>query len=51
MENKKVESNIFSSVVTESTVNPEENAVLVIQLVVLVTPVADSDIKGCGLNQ
>lgn len=51
MENKKVESNIFSSVVAEPAVNPEANTVLVLHLVVLVVPVTDNDVKGYGLNQ
>ncbi len=51
MENKKIESNIFSSVVAEPAVNPEANATVLIQFVVIVTPIIDSDEKWCGLNQ
>ena len=51
MENKKVESNIFSSVVAEPAADPEANTVVVIQVLVLVVPVTDNDVKGSGLNQ
>ena len=51
MENKKSESNIFSSVVLDPAVDAEANTVLVLHLVVLVVPVADDDVKGSGLNQ
>ena len=51
MENKKVESNIFSSVVAEPVVDSTVNVALVLHLVVLVVPIADNDVKGCGLNQ
>ena len=50
MENKKAESNIFSSVVAEPAINPEANTVL-LQFVILVAPIIDSDVKWCGLNQ
>lgn len=51
METKKIEENIFSSVVSESVVDAESNTVLVLHLVVVVTPVNESDVKGSGLNQ
>ena len=51
METKKMAENIFSSVVSESPIDSESNTVLVIQLVVLVTPVNDGDVVGSGLNQ
>ena len=46
-----MESNIFDSVVLEPAVKAETNTVLVLHLVVVVTPVTDSDVKGSGLNQ
>lgn len=45
-----MENNIFSSVVAEPAINPEANTVL-IQIVVLIAPIYDSDVKSCGLNQ
>lgn len=51
MQDKKMESNIFSSVVLEPAVDSTVNVALVLHLVVLVVPVADSDVKGSGLNQ
>lgn len=51
MENKKVENNIFGSVVAEPAKNTMPATVLVIHLVVLVVPVTDDDLKGSGLNQ
>ncbi len=50
MENKKVISNIFDSVVAEPAVNAE--AVAFIKMLIAVVPVADdNDLKGCGLNR
>ena len=50
MEQKEQESNIFDSVVLETAAEDESNTVLVLHLVVVVTPVADGDIRGNGLN-
>ena len=51
MENKKTERNIFGSVVEEPAANAEANTVLLLNLVILVVPVTDGDLKGSGLNQ
>ncbi len=52
MENKKVDTNnIFESVVLESADKAEANAVLIVNLVIAVRPVTDSDLKCAGLNQ
>jgi len=52
MENKKVDTNnIFESVVLESADKAEANPILFIKIVVVVTPVTDSDLKGVGINQ
>ena len=45
-----MEKNIFDSVVSEPAVEAESNTVLVLQLVVLVVPIADNDVQGGGLN-
>lgn len=50
MEQTKSESNIFESVVLEAAAEDESNTVLVLHLIVAVTPVADGDIRGNGLN-
>ena len=50
MEQKKSESNIFEPVVLETAAEDESNTVLVLHLVVVVTPVADGDVRGSGLN-
>lgn len=50
MENKKIDNtNIFDSVVLESNSNKE--AVLVVKVVILITPISEDDLKGSRLNQ
>ncbi len=46
-----MENNIFSPVVLEPTADSEDNVVVAIHLVVLVVPITDNDVKGCGLNE
>lgn len=43
--------NIFSSVVLEPAAEEESNTVLVLYLALAVTPVAEGDVQGNGLNQ
>lgn len=45
-----MKNNIFESVVKEVPVTADPKTVLVLQLLIVVTPVAASDIKGKGLN-
>ena len=46
-----MEKNIFESIVVENADASNANTVLVLHLLVVVVPVADSDTMGCGLNQ
>ena len=51
MENQKVNNNIFESVVIEPTAQTDAQTVLAIHLLIFVVPVANEDLKGCGLNE
>lgn len=51
MENKKVDNNIFESVVSKPTAQADTQTVLAIHLFIVVVPVADDDMKGLGLNE
>ena len=46
-----MENNFFESVVLEDTNAADTNSVVVLQLLVVVTPVVDSDCEWCGLNE
>lgn len=50
-EGNKMENNFFESVVLEDTNAVNANSVLVLQLLVVVTPVVDSNREWCGLNE
>ena len=46
-----MKTNIFQSVVAESPVHAEDNTVVALNLLILVVPVAENDLKGSGLNE
>ena len=51
MENKKVDNNIFESVVFKPAAQEESQTVLAVHLIIFVVPVTEENLKVSGLNE